>query len=274
MDNNPLRQYFRRPAVYITLPSSGKNYPEDVIDIPESGELPVYPMTAIDEITTKTPDALFNGTAVVELIKSCIPNIKNPWYVTSEDIEALLLSIRAASSDDALDIESTCPKCEEVHSYGVNLAGILSTIKGGSYDNPIAVGDLKIKFRPLTYKEMNESSLKQFEVQKLFAQYDQQESSEDRDKLGNKALGQITDLTMELISLTIEYIETPNTRVSEKPFILDFLRNCDRNLYATLRDKSSELKTASEIKPLDITCAGCGNQYKENISVNPVDFFG
>lgn len=46
-NNNPLKQYFRRPAVYIKLPSNGKNYTEGSLDMPENGELPVYPMTAI-----------------------------------------------------------------------------------------------------------------------------------------------------------------------------------------------------------------------------------
>ena len=69
MNNNPLRQYFRRPAVYISLPSKGEGYSVDELELPETTELPVYPMTAIDEITARTPDALFNGTAVVELIK-------------------------------------------------------------------------------------------------------------------------------------------------------------------------------------------------------------
>ncbi len=69
MNNNPLKQYFRRPAVYMKLPSAGKDYEPGVIDMPETGELPVYPMTAIDEITTRTPDALFNGTALVELVR-------------------------------------------------------------------------------------------------------------------------------------------------------------------------------------------------------------
>jgi hypothetical protein len=66
---NPLKQYFRRPAIYLRLPSGGTGYPPGVVDLPESGELPIYPMTAIDEITSKTPDALFSGTAIVELIK-------------------------------------------------------------------------------------------------------------------------------------------------------------------------------------------------------------
>ena len=31
----------------------------------------------IDEITFKTPDALLNGQATVDVIQSCIPNIKD-----------------------------------------------------------------------------------------------------------------------------------------------------------------------------------------------------
>ena len=56
--NNPLKQYFRQPAIYIRLPSQGKNYPEGSLNMPPTGELAVYPMTAIDEITYRTPDAL------------------------------------------------------------------------------------------------------------------------------------------------------------------------------------------------------------------------
>jgi hypothetical protein len=50
---NPLKQYFRRPAIYLRLPSNGKFYSQGAIDLPDNKEIPVYPMTAIDEITTK-----------------------------------------------------------------------------------------------------------------------------------------------------------------------------------------------------------------------------
>lgn len=274
MDNNPLKQYFRRPSVYIKLPSGGKNYSPDAVEIPESGELPVYPMTAIDEITTRTPDALYNGTAVVELIKSCIPNIKDPWAITGDDLDTILIGIRASSNSDTLEIESSCPNCSEQGTYGLNLVSVLATLKGGAYDEVVDLGDLKIKFRPLTYKEMNESALKQFEVQRMFAQIENIEDDEEKEKISIEALKQITDLTMELLSLTIERIETPSTAVDEKVYILDFLKNCDRKIYSQLRDKSGELKSATEIKPMDIKCPSCNHEYKEPVNVNPVDFFG
>lgn len=274
MDHNPLKQYFRRPAVYIKLPSGGKNYTPDIVDMPETGDLPVYPMTAIDEITTRTPDALFNGTAVVDLIKSCVPNIKNPWLITGDDIDTILIGIRAASNGDTLDIDSTCPNCSETATYGLNLVSVLSTLKGGAYEDVLDLGDLKIKLRPLTYKEMNESATKQFEIQRMFSQINAIEDIEEREKMGVKALEQITELTMDLLSCTIEYIETPNVKVDEKPYILDFLRNCDRKVYTQLRDKSGELKSSTEIQPMDIECSSCHHQYKEPININPVDFFG
>ena len=53
MENNPLKQYFRQPAIYIRLPSNGRFYPPGAIDMPPNGELPVLPMTTLDEITCR-----------------------------------------------------------------------------------------------------------------------------------------------------------------------------------------------------------------------------
>jgi hypothetical protein len=96
-ENNPLQQYFRQPAIYVKLPSQGKFYANNTLDLPPTGELPVYPMTAIDEITYRTPDALFNGQSTVNVLQSCVPNIKNGWAVPAMDIDTLLVAIRIAS---------------------------------------------------------------------------------------------------------------------------------------------------------------------------------
>ena len=101
-DMNPLKQYFRRPAVYIKLPSNNKFYKDGVIENTSTGELPVYPMTAIDEITMKTPDALFNGVAMAELIKSCVPNIKDPWAINNIDFDAILIGIKTRKKNNTI----------------------------------------------------------------------------------------------------------------------------------------------------------------------------
>lgn len=274
MNNNPLRQYFRRPSVYLRLPSGGKGYPPGSINIPESGELAVYPMTAIDEITSKTPDALLNGSAIVDVIKSCIPDIIDPWQVKNVDLDAILIAIRAASGSGDMEIESTCPSCKESSKYGINLAGVLTTLQSPDYSEELQISDLSIKYRPLIYKEVNETSIAQFEVQRMFNSVESLQDSTEKLKKSRDVLRHITRLTMEVLVKTIEYIRTPTATVTEPEYILDFLENCDKNVYIKVRDYNNELRNKTQLKPLDVKCVNCSNEYKQPFSINSSDFFG
>lgn len=274
IDNNPLRQYFRRPAVHLKLPSEGRDYPEGVIDLPPSGEIPVYPMTAIDEITTKTPDALFNGTAIVELIKSCVPSIKDPWQISSSDLDAILIAIKSASGGNELEIESQCPSCTNVSNYAVNLINVLAGMKAPDYQKTLKISDLEIKFKPLTYQEMNEASLGQFEVQRSFVAIETITDNDEKNKKGQEALRKVTLLTMKILSNAIEFIKTPTALVDNSEYIFDFLQNCDNNIYVVIRDANSEMKAKTELPPLDISCPSCNHKYRQPFTLNASDFFG
>ena len=274
IQNNPLKQYFRRPAIYLKLPSGGKMYAPGVINIPESGELAVYPMTAIDEISSKTPDALYNGTAMADIIKSCIPDIKDPWAINSIDLDAVLIAIRSAAGGDAMSISSECPNCKEVAEYGVNLIGILSQLKSADYEKELTINDLSIKFRPLSYKEMNDAGTGQMEAQRIFMVLEKEENEAVRAEKTQDALRFITDITMRILSQTITHIRTPNAFVEEKEYILDFLKNCDRETYISIRDYNASLKAQTEIKPLQIKCIHCQHEYEQPFTLNTSDFFG
>ena len=95
-NTNPLNKYFRQAAIHITLPSNG-DYPPHVITPSATGEFPVMPMTAKDEIKFKTPDALMNGQGVVDVIQSCCPDIKDAWQIRSHDLDTILIAIRIAT---------------------------------------------------------------------------------------------------------------------------------------------------------------------------------
>lgn len=274
MENNPLRQYFRRPSVYITLPSKGEGYTPEQLNMTETGELPVYPMTAIDEITARTPDALFNGSAIAELVKSCVPNIKDPWAINSNDLDAVLLAMRAASNGDKLDIETKCPSCDEVANFEVNLIGILASLKPADYNNIMEVGELKIRFKPLMWRDMNAAAMSQLEVQRTLLNISTFDDPAERDKQSHIAYEKITKLTMNLLAKTIDFIETPNGKVTEEKFILDFLEHCDKKIYNSVRDFNTELREPTQIKPIEIKCPSCEHEYKQELTLNPTDFFG
>ena len=274
IQNNPLKQYFRRPAIYLKLPSGGKMYAPGVVNIPESGELAVYPMTAIDEISSKTPDALYNGTAMADIIKSCIPDIKDPWAINSMDLDAILIAIKSAAGGDDMSISSECPSCKEVAEYGVNLIGILSQLKSADYEKELIINELSIKFRPLSYKEMNEAGTSQMEAQRIFMMLEKEENEAVRAEKTQEALRFITEVTMRILSNTVTHVRTPNAFVEEKEYILDFLKNCDRETYIAIRDYNASLKAQTEIKPLKIKCIHCQHEYEQQFTLNTSDFFG
>jgi hypothetical protein len=273
VQNNPLRQFFRRPAVFLTLPSGGKYYEEGVIKPTDNGELPVYPMTAIDEITARTPDALFNGEGMAQIIQSCVPNILKPWAINNIDLDAILIAIRSASGENDMTMDSICPKCEETNTFTVELNKILPQLRCPNYDNSLVLNDLSIKFRPLTYKELNQVGLEQFEVQRIFANLESMEDQTARAEQTKIALKKVTDTTMRLISIAIEYVEANNQRVDNKDFIMDFLLNCDKNIYVEIRDYTTKIREEAQIKPLHAKCSACSNEYDQPFTLNLSDFF-
>lgn len=270
---NPLKQYFRRPGLYLKLPSGGVGYPPGSIDIPDNGEFPVYPMTAIDEITTKTPDALFNGVAVVEIIKSCVPNIIDPWKVSNIDLDAILIAIKAASNGNEMDLETVCPSCSESGKYGLQLIGLLSTIKSGDYNTPIEINDLQIKLRPLIFAEINEGNTIQFELQRAMLKIQSIEDENEKMKASSEALNNIHSISMQMVANSIEYIKTPDATVLDKNFIIEYLQNCDKKTFEKIRDTTISLREVSEIKPLKLTCSSCSFEYTQPFTLNVSDFF-
>lgn len=274
MNTNPLKQYFRRPEIYLKLPSGGNFYPAGSIDLPENKEIPIYPMTAIDEITSKTPDALFNGTAVVEIIKSCVPNIKDPWSIPSIDLDPILVAIRAASNGNLLEIESTCPSCTEQASYNINLVKLLSRVEVGNYDDPIIINELTFKFKPFTYQKVNNINMIQFEIEQSINKLENIEDPAERQTESGITMQKLNNLSIELISESLEYINTPTAMVSEKEYILDFLQNCDRKTFEQLRVTAVKLRESSQLKPLDVKCLHCSHDYTQKLTLNVSDFFG
>ena len=104
---NPLFKHFRQPAIHIKLPSEGQYWPAGSVEIPQTGELPIYPLTTRDELTLRTPDALMNGSSVVDVMQSCCPSIKNAWDMPSVDVDAILIAIRIASYGHELEVGAT-----------------------------------------------------------------------------------------------------------------------------------------------------------------------
>ena len=271
---NPLSQYFRQPSIYIKLPSGGQNYPAGSIVMPANKELPVYPMTAIDEITYRTPDALFNGQSTITVIQSCVPDIKDAWVIPSIDLDTILIAIRIASYGHEMDFGTTCPKCQETSERSIDLRNLLDSMRAPDYSQSVRNGDLEIYFRPLSYKDLNDNSQLQYEQQKLLQVIpDSTVNEQEKIEALNRAFRQLTDITIRSLANSITAIRTPQALVNEPKHIEDFLKNCERNLFNQIRDHVLKLREQSELQPLKLKCTGCNFEYEQSLTLDMASFF-
>ena len=271
---NPLSQYFRQPAIHVRLPSQGEFYPPNTLTLPPNGEVPVLPMTAVDEITYRTPDALFNGSAVVSVIQSCVPAVRDPWRVPSIDIDALLIAIRIASFGHGMDLNTQCPSCNHQEEITIDLRSVNDSLRIGNYDESLHIGDLEVYFRPLNYREVNENNQQQFEQQqglRMLADPDVDEKIKAEQL--TRSVSAINALTVRTIAQSIAVIKTPSAAVNEFEHIYEFLNNCDRAVFGRLRDHAIELRQHSEVQPIAITCSNCSHEYQQPFTLDMSSFF-
>jgi hypothetical protein len=271
---NPLKQFFRQPAIYLRLPSGGDFWPPGSLNMPANAELPVYPMTAIDEITYRTPDALYNGQAVVSVIQSCVPGIVDAWAMPGVDLNAILIAIRIASYGHNMDLSTACPNCSHEGEYSADLRSILDTLQSGNFTQGITRGDLEIQFHPMDYRRQNETNHLQFEQQKSIQMVQQSDLTDDQ-KIAelNKSLQRITELTIDALKWSIASIRTPQALVTEPQYIHEFLSNCDRKLFGQIKEHIIQLRETSEIKPLHIECSECQHKYQQMVMLDQASFF-
>ena len=274
MSKNPLAQYFRQPAIYIRLPSQGQFYPPGGLVETANSEYPVLPMTTMDEITYRTPDALFNGSAVVSVIESCVPNIKDAWNMPSIDIDTVLTAIRIASYGHSMDISVRCPSCSTESDYAVDLRRALESIRGDGYESALEIGEMRLWFRPMTYQQLNANSMEQFEEQKIMQSLDGEEiAQEERLRRLSDVLKKITAMTTRALSTNIDRVETPSGTVSDVTHITEWLANCDRQVFNTVRDAILDRKRQSELQPLHMTCGQCDHKYDQIYTLDMSNFF-
>ena len=280
-NTNPLNKYFRQPAIYVSLPS-GSNYPPHVITPTQTGELGVMPMTAKDEIRFKTPDALMNGQGVVDVIQSCVPEIKDAWQIKSYDLDTILIAIRIATYGETMDIKFNVPKVNETVSHSINLPAILDQLKTTKVDADITLDDgLKITVRPLTYNDMTSTSLQTFTQQKMYtAIQDSQLPDEDKAKRFNEAFKTLTELNASIILKNIAKVTMQDgTEITDPVHIKEFVENANAVLVKEIEDKLTKLRGQGAVKPLKIKATeeqikkGAPATYEVPVTFDTSNFF-
>ena len=279
-ESNPLKKYYRQPKQFVRLPSNYKYYKPGTIQIPESGEVAVFPMTAKDELLFKTPDALLNGEATVRVIQSCIPAITNAWEMPALDIDTCLVAIRMATYGTKMQVKVFVPKTKIEKDMELDLQAALDRLLSNTYEEQFLYQNMEVTTRPLTYKEFTEAAIKTFEEQRLATVVqDKDMPEEEKIKRFQASFSKLTDINIQMVSASVASIRVDGQVVTDKTQIQEFLENTSKEFYQTIIDQSTKQKDNFTIPPVEMTAtpeeikAGAPETYKVPVLFDQANFF-
>jgi len=279
---NPLSMFMRQPKIYIRLPSGGQYWAPGSLEMTETGEFPVYSMTAKDELMLKVPDALMNGQAIVDVIQHCIPNIKNAWNTPNIDLDVLLIAIRIATYGEIMTTPVKFGNDLEM-DYQLDLRVLMDTLMNQiSWDPVIPVTDeLTVFVKPLTYKQVSSAALQTFETQKIMQVVnDDKVSEEQKIKLFQESFKKLSDTTIETISDSIDRIDSSNGSTNNLNHIKEFVSNIDKDIFNIIEKHIKLLQESNTIKPMIVNVTdemrengATGSSVEIPITFDPSTFF-
>tara|TARA_B100000575_G_C23071298_1_gene617036 strand:- start:394 stop:1248 length:855 start_codon:yes stop_codon:yes gene_type:complete len=276
-NTNPLSGHFRSPKKYTRLPSAGRYYSEQVVEMPDSEELPIFPMTAKDELIMRNPDALLNGEAVSQVIQSCVPNVKNARKLLSNDVDALLLAIQGASYGDDVEIKATCPDCKEEVTGSISADAVLQSMGILEDAYTFDVDDLKIEIRPFTYETTIEAGLTNFQSTRSLQAMAEMPDDLDKLKLFNESFIKMAQLNFSIMvevveSITVEGDDGEPIAVHDKKQIKEFLENCESNIGREIESRINDVAGVGVAKEGEFECEKCEKTFTAGVSYDPVNF--
>lgn len=274
---NPLKAFFRKPGIWIKLPSQGKFYSVKPNELNDMGEIPVYPMTAKDELMMKNADGLLNGSAIFDLVRSCTPCIVDPENMPSVDLDAILLAVRKCTYGDTLTVNTKhdCDDAKE-HEVGVNLNAmigditVIDTIDPVTFDNGV-----KIFIKPISVKSILSLNWVQYEqIRNL--QIAEQRNVDEKTKVDmlQASYQKLTEESLKIVSGCVDTVLLPDgVTVTDQNLIKEWIVDLSRPDYKKLEGAVMSTNTKGVKKDFSVVCSECGKEYESSIDLNPTTFF-
>ena len=271
-----LEKHKRHPKLYIDLPSQGKWYNDTICNKVES--LPVFGMTAMDEIVLKTPDALFSGEATAQVIQSCVPDILDPWKLVGYDIDYILVAIRIATYGDSIEISSKCPQCEHENAGDIPLQRLLENINNNPIEQDFDLGELNFILHPISFRTTTDFSIESYSLERQILQIENQQglTRQQKDEQLNELYKAVATLNLKVAVSYLSEINDGTDSEVDMQAIFDFVKNNDVAFYEKLKNTITELTEKWKLPPFEIACNNedCDHSYKTKLDMDYSNFFG
>ena len=284
MENTGIQKSFRKIELYTTLPSGGSYWPDGSIDLSSSNpskEIGIMPMTMLDEINLRTPDSLMNGEAVVGIIKSCCPQIKDPWNAPLLDLETILVGIRIATYGPQLNVSVNVPEVNVPHEFTIDISDAIANLVPGTFmaTHTLSNGHT-INIKPMTYRTMTETNIKNYEQARLATNLKNTDLTEaQRMEEIQKSFKNITNLTIKNMADQVTSVKTLDGNVSTTSDVFQYVTNIPAPIAQEIKAIVTEQNRLGTMKPItipvpeDLVKQGAPETITQSLMLDQANFF-
>lgn len=254
---NPLLEKIRIPGETIRLPSGGIFYKNGELDTDvTNGEVHIHPMTTIDELTLKSPDKLFSGDAVKEVLGRCAPSILKPLELLSKDVDYILTCLRKLSYGPNIEVKwtHTCTDAKE-HPYNIDLGKLISDSKEidpttviSSFSTTLKNGQ-NVTFQPPRFND----------VVMLYQAFDST----------NTDTAEIQKQVIKSIASTVADVDG----ITDSNMIEEWLTKSPVTYVHELNDAIGRIGDWGPTFEVEVECKDCGEKLNISTPINPIAFF-
>lgn len=284
---NPLQSFYRKPKFTITLPSRGRWYPPNTLTSAD-GKVEVYAMTAVDDTRFKTNEVLLSSVATYDLIRSCVPAIKDPEIIPTTDLDSLLLSIRRASYDDKLLLTVPVPNTSLTRSLEVSIEQVIESAPNASAlweEELIITNDdnesLTLTLRPVSIRGMFNTTQELMRQQELSMNISQSSKSTDEKIVQlDQQLKTLATTTVNMLADSISCIKTDSeVTFTNHGDIKKFIHQVDLAYVKAIQHHLDVQKKKLGFAPISCTstpderAAGAPETWDATIEFNITNFF-
>lgn len=265
INKNPLLSRIHRiPGETIRLPSLSKFYTNgELSEDTVNGEITVHPMTMTDELMMKSPDLLFQGTAIERVFIRCSPNIKKPLDLLTSDVDFILTHLRRISFGPNIDVQFKCAdeKCGHEQEVSVPLEYFTNESKEidvDSFEEKFVVhtklDPREVVLKPITFREF--LKIQQF----------------THESLDNPDI--MRDFVLDSFVSVIKSVDTIENNTEEsREFIKQWIDAIPREDSAIIIDGVKHIQDWGPTFTYKVKCSKCSKPTTLSTELNPTAFF-
>jgi hypothetical protein len=247
------------PGETFTLPSLGIFYKNgELSDDVVNGEIYLDPFKTRHDILMRSPDKLFSGEAVNEVLKECCPQILKPLDLLSNDVDFILTALRKISFGNQTEISYThdCEKATN-HSYVLDIYKFITSAKTidptsvkSKYFHTLSNGQ-EVMFKPVKFGDS-------LDMYKNIIE-----------KGDDMTIDEIESSIIKSVASLIESV----AGINDSGMIIEWLSNLSPKMINELKDSTAQLNDWGANFTSTVKCKDCGEDVDITSEVNVVNFF-